>query len=386
MSANPVASRASASQAAIRSAARRIAASLPARAASGCRAARRRVRVVGARRDLQRRHQEKELIARRPAFPGQGVSPGLGRARRRADLSAACSASARSDACRQRVAHRGQRAGATCGRGLEAFAGSCAVSSSSSAGSRVRKHGERVGKAVEHACIQDRQVGQRSKPRAQRQQVAGKVSAVDRRHVARRKRLQGLRVVPVIEVSAVPRRAAPWCERSRRPLDQRSGGDVTEIVGRQVREQAEADVGRRGAMRDQGARVFLEIVGRQPVVVLADKSRRRKPRSCARSCAGSGPGPQSGAASRRRKGRLSHQAMTGAATQSARTGRAAARAVGLVAASPTTPRPAAPGRPTSRGSWRRDCRAPAVPRTGSTPAGRGAQRACAIACAGRRPG
>ena len=81
-------------------------------------------------------------------------------------------------------------------------------------------------------------------------------------------------------------------------------------------------------------------------------------------------------ASRRRRGRLSHQAMTGAPSQSARIGRAAASAVAAgrrQARQP--PRPTGTGRPTSRGNWRRDrlpVAARPVPRTGSTRAVGGA--------------
>ena len=101
-----------------------------------------------------------------------------------------------------------------------------------------------------------------------REQMRREIAAVHRRDVTRSQRLQGLRVVPVVEMSlmALERRHRLKC--LRRALDQGAGRDVAEVRGREVREQRDADVGRRRAMRDHRAGLLLEIVGRQPVVLL----------------------------------------------------------------------------------------------------------------------
>ena len=69
---------------------------------------------------------------------------------------------------------------------------------------------------------------------AQRQQVAREVAAVDRRDVRRAQRLQRLRVVPVVEVAAVALHARHRVERRAGALDQLAGGQVAEVVRRQV--------------------------------------------------------------------------------------------------------------------------------------------------------
>src|SRR5688572_1206254 len=103
------------------------------------------------------------------------------------------------------------------------------------------------------------------------------IPAVDRRHVAWRQWLQRPRVVPVVEVSAVTGQASQGAKRRGRPLEQVARADVAEIVGRQVCKQQESDVRRRRAMRDLGARIFLEIVGWKPVVLLADECLEERP-------------------------------------------------------------------------------------------------------------
>ena len=156
-------------------------------------------------------------------------------------------------------------------------------------------------------------VGQSQQPGAQRQQVAGEVAAVDRRDVARRQRLERPRVVPVVEVAAVALQpvqrarasravrsmqlAGARCSRSRRPPGWRAA------TGRCW----SATCGARAP-----ARVLLEVVGRQPVVLGVDEASRRSARSCARRGRRNARLVGDRAAARaRRSGRLSHQAISG---------------------------------------------------------------------------
>ena len=55
------------------------------------------------------------------------------------------------------------------------------------------------------------------------------------------------------------------------PLEQSPGWQVAEVVRGQVGEQGQADVGRRSAMRDDAHGLFLDVIGRQPVVVGPDE-------------------------------------------------------------------------------------------------------------------
>ena len=93
--------------------------------------------------------------------------------------------------------------------------------------------------------------------------MSGEIAAVHRGDIARLERPQVLRVVPVVEVAAVggmrasvPRVASMRSERVAQPAP-------AEVARRDDRQQVQADVGRRGAVRDHRPRVLLEIVGRQ---------------------------------------------------------------------------------------------------------------------------
>ena len=61
-------------------------------------------------------------------------------------------------------------------------------------------------------------------------------------------------------------------EGSLEALHQRRRVDEIEIVGSEGREHPHAHIGRRRAMRDTHLRSELHVVGRQPVIVLSDKS------------------------------------------------------------------------------------------------------------------
>ena len=88
-------------------------------------------------------------------------------------------------------------------------------------------------------------------PLRERDQRAGEVAAVDGGDVARMQRRQRRRVVPVQEVPVVP--LEPSSVVSVRSRRRRSvvGREVAEVVRGQRRQQAHADVGRRGAARQR---------------------------------------------------------------------------------------------------------------------------------------
>jgi hypothetical protein len=103
------------------------------------------------------------------------------------------------------------------------------------------------------------------------------IAAVDGRHVARRESFQGLRVVPVEQVAFVTLELRHRIEGPLGALHQFVGIDEAQIVRRQRREQAHADVGRRCPMGDPGLGDLLEIVRRQPVFRLSRESREKAP-------------------------------------------------------------------------------------------------------------
>ena len=100
----------------------------------------------------------------------------------------------------------------------------------------------------------------------QRPQVGREVPAIHRRDVVRRERRERGRVVPVENVAVAALETVDGVEgRAQAALDV-TQGDVAEVAGRYDRQEIEPDVGRRGPVRDDAARIFLEIVGREVVV------------------------------------------------------------------------------------------------------------------------
>ena len=125
---------------------------------------------------------------------------------------------------------------------------------------------------------------------------AGQVPAVDGGDVARRSG-PGSRVVPVERwPSSAPGLDASSARPSSPPAP--AVRDEAEVVGGQGGQQAHADVGRRGAMRDARARDLLEVVRRQAMVLLAREGLEVRATSCARRGGGAG-GPRRRARCRR---------------------------------------------------------------------------------------
>ena len=131
--------------------------------------------------------------------------------------------------------------------------------------------------------------------------MAGKVAAVHRRDIERRQRRARLRVVPVVEMALVPLELRHRVERIGRTQDELARRNVAEVVGGEIREQREAHVRRRRAMRDDRDRMLLIVVGRQPPVVRTDERLEERPGpSRERAQEGHLPGGQSRFAPRER--------------------------------------------------------------------------------------
>ena len=142
----------------------------------------------------------------------------------------------------------------------------------------ILQHGQGVGQPRERRGRQDRGIGQRQQALAQGQQVPGKVAAVHRGNIGRRQRLQGLGVVPVVEVPTMARQRIQCVEHQAATLHHATDLQVAEIVGRQVGQQRQPDVGRRGASRHHQRGMLLHVVGRKPVILRAYVSFEEGPR------------------------------------------------------------------------------------------------------------
>ena len=95
--------------------------------------------------------------------------------------------------------------------------------------------------------------------------------------------LQRLRVIPVVKVAPVPLQACHRAQGFVRALDELPDGNVAEVAGRQIREQGKPHVGRRRPVRNRRNRLFLVIVGWQPMVIGTDESLEEGPGSCGKA-------------------------------------------------------------------------------------------------------
>ena len=109
------------------------------------------------------------------------------------------------------------------------------------------------------------------------------IAAVDGGYVSWLERSKIARVVPVVEVTAHALQATHRRERRLKTIDRLTSPDPTEIASANDRKKIEADIGRRGPMRDRRRRIVLKIVGRQHVVADVTKvSKNRQVRRAVR--------------------------------------------------------------------------------------------------------
>ena len=107
--------------------------------------------------------------------------------------------------------------------------------------------------------------------------MARQIAAVYGRNILRIKRRERRRVIPI---KKMPLKFFELTQRGKaqfKPLDGFEQAYVTEIARRASRKQQQSHIGRRGAMRDDGTRVFLKIIGRQPMVCISDESFKESP-------------------------------------------------------------------------------------------------------------
>ena len=103
-----------------------------------------------------------------------------------------------------------------------------------------------------------------------RQQVASEVAAIHGRYIGRLQHLQRLGLVPIEQMPFVFGQAFYRLQRQLQALHQLGCSDPAELARAGCRQQIQADVGRRCAVRQRGLQVYLQIVWRQVVVLRAD--------------------------------------------------------------------------------------------------------------------
>ena len=291
------------SRSAARSAARTMRLDAAVASLGGARRSELRVRAAS-RRALD------DLVASRPMLGGAATAQRRPRGRRgrarRAAAGTACASACdpparprRRGRIDERSSSRPRRRGVkSCARAGHAGGRGSPASCRRGPRGRRRARRPRTGRArrARRACRRAREAASARRSGSARQlveagrereQVPGQVAAVDRRDVHRPQRLEGPRVVPVVEVPPVARHPIQRRERPLRPRDHLARGDVAEVVGGEVREQRQADVGRRGAVRDPVRRILLEVVRRQIVVLRPDERLEEPPGPPRDACAGS---------------------------------------------------------------------------------------------------
>src|SRR5216683_1171544 len=107
--------------------------------------------------------------------------------------------------------------------------------------------------------------------------MAGEISAVHRRDILGFERAQIAGGVPVVEMAAESLEAIHRGERRVEALGHLVRAGPSEVVRGDYGEKIESEIGWRGAMGNNRLRVFLEVVGREQVVLGGDELLEKTP-------------------------------------------------------------------------------------------------------------
>ena len=127
-------------------------------------------------------------------------------------------------------------------------------------------------------CARRQRRRQLPQPDGERDERAREIPAVDRRDVARRQRRERPRVVPVQQMAFDPLESFDRGECRVNPIDQRIGVDEPEVVRRERREEAHADIGGRRPVCDVQFGRDLDAVGREAVILASGERLEVPPR------------------------------------------------------------------------------------------------------------
>ena len=168
---------------------------------------------------------------------------------------------------------------------------------------RFPQEPDRVSRARPHPIPAERFPNQLAAAVGERDQIARQVAAVDRRDVSGLERAEIARVVPVVEMPAELFKSAQRGEGGFEAFQRFPCADPSQIVRREHGQERQTHVGRRGAVRHDRIRIFLKIVGRQPVVSFRDECLEESPGPprCGTERERVGGGQHFGARRRRRK-------------------------------------------------------------------------------------
>ena len=124
----------------------------------------------------------------------------------------------------------------------------------------------RVLDAVDVGCVRNRDSDPLTARIGDSDEVCGQVAAVDRGNIRRFEGPQVARVIPVVEVAAESLQSLHGRKRRLQALDDLQRSGPAEVARADGAQQIQADIRRRGSMRDDGLRIFLKVVRRQHVI------------------------------------------------------------------------------------------------------------------------
>ena len=111
----------------------------------------------------------------------------------------------------------------------------------------------------------------------QRDQMAGQVAAVDGGHIGGQQHCQGLGVVPVQKMPVVPGQLVQRIQRCFQAGSQIGHADPARLCRAGAAQEVQADIGRRGAVRQHFKRQDLQVVGRQAMVLRRHTALKKAP-------------------------------------------------------------------------------------------------------------
>ncbi|HEV2834436.1 MAG TPA: hypothetical protein VGW58_03910, partial [Pyrinomonadaceae bacterium] len=97
-------------------------------------------------------------------------------------------------------------------------------------------------------------------------QMSGEIAAIHGGDVLRQERLEAFCVVPIKKVAVQTAQSGQRRKRQFMSLDQFQSAKITKVAGAGSGQYQQADVCRGSAVCYDRHRIFLEIIGRQPVV------------------------------------------------------------------------------------------------------------------------
>ena len=101
--------------------------------------------------------------------------------------------------------------------------------------------------------------------------MSGEIAAVDAGDIVGQQGQKRLGVIPIEEMAAMALQGLHGVHGIGCAFEEPSGGNEAEVVGSQIGEQGQAHVGRGRAMGDDFHRMFLHVIGGQPVILGTDE-------------------------------------------------------------------------------------------------------------------